>query len=251
MKKFMLIVLGVGLTAWSCTSKSDSAASEDQGHSHSEGTEHTHSDENSDASLEQEDFVEAFTVTRTENSPEFIQHASGVQIIKDVANWESKVGVETLEGYFGPLLFGSELRTFFIVLHPGQFLSEHPHPTESIVYTVSGKWVLCSEGNRQVMTPGTIFHFGNDKPTGWEVPFNQDAHLLVIKKRTADENYESYLTGLQDMASMMEGWQQEGAKFWFHEIGPENPARQFASTVNPDFDQLIADLEAGTISSKP
>ena len=100
MKKFLLIVLVVGFTAWSCTSKSDSAASEDQGHSHSDGTEHTHADDNSDASHEQEEFVEmkeAFTVAITENSPEFIQHASGIQIIKDVANWESKVGVETLE----------------------------------------------------------------------------------------------------------------------------------------------------------
>jgi len=152
--------------------------------------------------------------------------------------------IETQEGYFGPLLFGGELRTFFIVLHPGQFLAEHAHAIESIVYTVSGNWVLCSEGNRQVMKPGTLFHFGNDKPTGWEAPFNEEAHLLVFKKRTPDQNYESYMAGLADMQVMMDEEMEKGMTLWYHQIGPEHPARQFAAQVNPDFDQLIEKLES-------
>jgi len=229
---------------WSCTPKSDNKnSSEEHGHSHADGSEDVHADASS-LDKESVEFKDPFIVQASENSPEFIQHASGVKIIENIADFETKVGIETQEGYFGPLLFGGELRTFFIVLHPGQFLAEHAHAIESIVYTVSGKWVLCSEGNRQVMKPGTLFHFGDNKPTGWEAPFNEEAHLLVVKKRTPDQNYESYMAGLADMAAMMDKEMEKGMTLWYHQLGPEHPARQFAAQVNPDFDQLIDKLES-------
>ena len=239
----------------SCKQQSKSRA-HDHTHSNAESTErtdpagkpdqtgHSHADDGSEKTPKAAEIKDAFVVAKTEHSPQFIQHASGVEIIEDIADFKTKVGVETLEGQFGPLLFGSELRAFFIVLRPGQFLAEHPHPTESMVYTVSGKWVLCSEGKRHVMKAGTLFHFGDDKPTGWEAPFDEDAHLLIVKKKNPEQNYETVMARYNQMAAEVNQQHDEGTEFWFHEIPPDHPARKFAARVNPKFDELIEKLKA-------
>lgn len=160
-------------------------------------------------------------------------------------------------GQFSPparAVVGSELRAFFIVLHPGMFLAEHPHPTESIVYTVSGTWVLCSEGKRHVMKPGSLFHFGDDKPTGWEAPFGEDVHLLIVKKKNRpDQDYESYMAGLTRMRDDTLKQRASGVPFWFYELPPDHAARQFATRVNPHFDEVLeaSRARAGNTSTRP
>ena len=121
---------------WACDQHPHEHANNDEdSHGHSHDGEYSHSGE----------ILDAKVIPATEFAPEYIQHATNIEIIENVATAIENGGVLTHEGSFGPLLFGEELRAFFLDLKPGMFLAEHPHPTESIVYTMSGKWVLCSD----------------------------------------------------------------------------------------------------------
>lgn len=222
------------------------AAYAQSGDSHSHDDNHGHSHDHSGGhTVKSFDVVD---VPKSENAPAMMRLASGVTVIDDVEALDDMVGVTTHEGIFGPLLFGSRLRAFYIVLKPGQFLAEHPHPTESMIYTVSGKWVLASEGNRRVMEPGTFFHFGDNAPTGWEAPFNEDALLLVVKSSDPDDNYASMIDGLEDMAATVDRqMKDEGVAFWYDQLPADHPARQYARKVNPDFGEVMDLLESGKV----
>ncbi len=190
------------------------------------------------------EILDAQVIPATEFAPEYIQHATNIEIIKDVATASKNASsVFTHEGYFGPLLFGEELRAFSLRLEPGMFLAEHPHPTESIIYTISGKWVLCSEGKRQVMEAGNLFHFGSDRPTGWEAPFAEGALLLIFKKIRENEDYEMYTKGTRDLAQRLDKEKNEGGIFYFDQLNEDHPAVVFARANNPDFDEVLAGLK--------
>lgn len=180
-------------------------------------------------------------VAATDVSPEYIQHASGLQIIPDIrAALQMPSNTFTHEGNFGPLLFGERIRSFYIRLEPGMFLEEHPHPTESLVFTVSGRWVLTSEGKRQVMEAGSTFHFGDNIPTGWEAPFGEGALLYIVKTMVPGDAYEPYTTGLREMAADLDQQMSEGSAFYFHQLPSDHPAILFAREHNPDFDEVLA-----------
>lgn len=211
------------------------SSQEAQGHSHGPG----------EATQQHEaEILEAKVVEATDFAPEYIQHATNVEIIEDIRDaLESPSATFTHEGYFGPLLFGEEMRAFYIRLEPGMFLAEHPHPTESLVYTVSGRWVLCSEGKRQVMKAGTLFHFGSNTPTGWEAPFPEGAFLLIVKRMEEGENYEAYTKDIRNLAKQLDEEKKAGSVFYYDELGPDHPAILFAREHNPDFDEILAALE--------
>ena len=187
----------------------------------------------------------AAVVAATPVSPEYLQLATNVEIIEDVsAVAASECSQFTHEGYFAPLLFGEELRAFCLKLEPGMFLAEHPHPKESIVYTIAGRWVLCSEGKRKVMPAGSIFHFGSDMPTGWEAPFADGALLLICKKIRENDTYESYAQGTESMARDIDEQLESGEAFYYHQLPTDHPAIQFAREHNPDFDDVLANSTA-------
>jgi quercetin dioxygenase-like cupin family protein len=180
-------------------------------------------------------------VPATEFAPEYIQHATGLEIIPDLrAGLQTPSNTFTHEGNFGPLLFGQRIRSFYIRLEPGMFLAEHPHPTESLVFTVSGRWVLASEGKRQVMEAGSTFHFGDGIPTGWEAPFPEGALLYIVKSIEPGENYESYTLDLRAMAAQLDREMSEGGAFYYHQLPPDHEAIRFAREHNPDFDEVLA-----------
>lgn len=241
MKSLLITVtfcMTIAITPFAAYAQSDHSHSQDDDHGHS----HSH-EEGKPAKSEK-----SVDVAKSENAPAMTRLASGTTVIDDVRNLDEMVGVTTHEGVFGPLLYGSKLRAFYILLKPGQFLSEHPHPTESIVYTVSGKWVLTSGGNRRVMEPGSLFHFADNAPTGWEAPFNDDALVLIVKTRTPDENYAAMMEGLEDMATMLDRqMKEEGMPLWFDQIPADHPAREFARSVNPNFDEVMKALESGDV----
>jgi len=224
---FFSIIL---LIILSCNQKPEKTTDE-HGHSHTSDTSHT-----------QGKVQEGKIVNATSVSPEYIQLAKNVEVIPDINKAVETVGVLTHEGKFGPLLFAENIRSFFIDLKPGMFLSEHPHPTESIVYTVSGKWVLCSEGKRQVMETGSLFHFGSNMPTGWEAPFAEGARLLVVKSKEKGEAYGPYIKGLNEMKVTLDKERAEGTKFYFNELKPDHPAILFARSVNPNFDEVLKNI---------
>jgi quercetin dioxygenase-like cupin family protein len=207
-----------------------SSAEESHGHSHAPDGSH----------VMPGDIKPAMVIQATPSSPEYIQLATNVEIIESVD--EAMKGASstfTHEGYFGPLLFGEELRNYTLRLEPGMFLSEHPHPTESIIYTMGGRWVLCSEGKRQVMEAGSTFHFGSGMPTGWEAPFPEGAEILIFKKKKEGETYQSFTQGIGEMSETLDAQYREGEPFYYHQLAADHPAIQFARMKNPDFDEVL------------
>lgn len=220
---------------WAC---SQPAPDTDEGHSHDGGEPHTHPAEA--APVANAEIKPAEVIPATTVSPEYIQHANNIEIVTNIRDAVESVGVMTHEGIFGPLLYAEKMRSFFIELQPGMFLSEHPHPTESMIYTVSGSWVLCSEGKRQVMEAGSTFHFGSNMPTGWEAPFGEPALLFVVKSTGEGESYAPYMQGLIDMQGDLDKQRGEGGVFYFNELEEDHAAIQFARAVNPNFDDVLA-----------
>lgn len=187
--------------------------------------------------------LEKKTVAATPASPEFVQLAKNVEVIPNIEDALKSVGVLTHEGVFGPLLFAEQTRAFFIELKPGMFLAEHPHATGSIIYTVRGKWVLVSEGKRQVMEAGSLFRFGNNMPTGWEAPFAEGAFLLVVKTKKKGEAYAPFISGINKMKATLEKERAGGAAFYYNALKSDHPAIVFAKSVNPKFDEVLKNIK--------
>ncbi len=162
--------------------------------------------------------------------PNTIRLTDGVRIIDDVT---AQPGVDTLEGLIGPLLKGVNSQVHFLDLPPGLYTEEHPHASESLIYTVRGQWVLCSEEKRHLMQPGSVFWFGPDVPTGYEVPFEEPALILAFKERTPG-GWGEFVDYLQNK---MQPWcieeHEKGMPFFLKELAEDHPARVFARAVNP------------------
>ncbi|MCB0155958.1 MAG: AraC family ligand binding domain-containing protein [Anaerolineae bacterium] len=159
-----------------------------------------------------------------------IRPTTGIQIIEDITN---QFGIDTLEGKIGPLIQGEGSRAHFIEMPAGLYTAEHPHDTESIIYTVHGRWVLCIEGKRQVMEPGSLFWFGPNIPTGYEIPFDDPAFILIFKGQ-AGGPWSEFIDYLENaMQPHLAEQQASGAEvFRLQELPADHPARLFAEGLN-------------------
>lgn len=144
-------------------------------------------------------------------------------------------GIETLEGRIGPLLKGEGLQAHYIEMPGGLFCEEHPHPTESLIFTVRGRWVLCSRGRRCLMKPGSLFWFGPNTPTGYEVPFEDPAFILIFKCGSGMDG-EGFLDYLRGLKGRLEIRHEEGTPFFIEELPADHPARLFALGLKDRYD---------------
>ncbi len=177
---------------------------------------------------------------KTENTPERIQLAPGVEIVADITDAARTAGVETLEGRIGPLLLADGSQAHFIDMPGGMFVGEHPHSSESIIYTVRGQWVLCSKGRRHLMKPGTLFRFAAGAPTGYEVPFAQNAFILIFKGDRLSKDEKEFIDYLKGMAERVKKEQKEGAPYLLKDLPEGHAARAFGAKVNAEFSRLVA-----------
>ena len=142
-------------------------------------------------------------------------------------------GVETVEGRLVPLLAGDEIKSHIIVMHAGQYAAAHPHPTESIIYTISGRWVFCTteegEEKRTVINAGDLFHFPGEVPTGFETPFEEPAVILILKGGTY--TYDTMIDGMKEAKQILEDQAAEGEPFFYRELDVNHPARVYAREV--------------------
>ncbi|MCZ2152818.1 MAG: alpha/beta fold hydrolase [Bryobacterales bacterium] len=173
---------------------------------------------------------------KTATSPERLHLAPGVTIIDDILDRQKTVGVDTLEGFIGPLLRTPEMRTHFIDMPAGLYLDEHPHAKGSIIYTVRGTWALKSLGRWHLMKPGSLYWFGDNIPTGFQVPFPEDAYILIFKAVSGDGD-EAFTRYLQGMAANLRKAQDTGTVFRLVDLAPSDPALDFARKANPRFDR--------------
>jgi pimeloyl-ACP methyl ester carboxylesterase/quercetin dioxygenase-like cupin family protein len=174
---------------------------------------------------------------KTENTPQRIQLAPGVEIIDDITDRAKTAAVETLEGRIGPLLLAEGAQAHFIDMPAGMYVEEHPHKTESIIYTVKGRWVLCSKGRRHLMKPGSLFRFGRDIPTGYEVPFPENAFILIFKGDRTLKHEKEFIDYLKGMAERLKKEQKEGVPYLLKDLPADHAARKFARQVNPEFEK--------------
>lgn len=173
----------------------------------------------------------------TENTPERLHLAPGIEIIPDITDAKKTAGVPTLEGRIGPLLLAEGCQAHFIEMQGGMFVGEHPHSTESIIYTVRGQWVLCSAGRRQLMKAGTLFRFGRNVPTGYEVPFAEAAFILIFKGDRTTKEEKEFMDYLKGMAGRLEREHKDGIPYLLTDPPQNHAARLFARQVNPKFDE--------------
>jgi quercetin dioxygenase-like cupin family protein len=152
----------------------------------------------------------------------------GIAIVEDVADSKVNQGIDTLEGRIGPLIKGDSSKAHFIEMPGGLFCQEHSHSTESLIFTVKGQWVLCSQGRRQLMKPGTLFWFKAGTPTGYEVPFDEPAFILIFKSERDEKDDGEFLLYLQGLKRRLEKAHAEGTPFLMSELPFDHPAREFA-----------------------
>jgi pimeloyl-ACP methyl ester carboxylesterase len=174
---------------------------------------------------------------KTEHTPERFQFAPGIEIIEDITDKTRTAGIDTLEGRIGLLLLGEDAQAHFIDMPAGLYLAEHPHSTESLIYTVRGRWVLCSQGRRHLMQPGALYRFGSNISTGYEVPFSEDAYILIFKGRRTTEAEKDFVNYLKGMAERLQREHQAGTPFLLKELPKGHPARRFAREVNSEFEK--------------
>lgn len=163
----------------------------------------------------------------------------GVQVIDDVTNAAACPGIETVEGRIGPLLKAEECQAHYIEMLPGQFTPEHAHSTESVIFTVTGKWVLCRAGLRRIMEAGSLYHFAPNIPTGYEVPFDEPATILIFKGDRSPGNDETFLSYLRGLRDRLKAQNDSGSPYFLRELQPDHPARQFARKINPEWEAKL------------
>jgi quercetin dioxygenase-like cupin family protein len=168
---------------------------------------------------------------RTDKLPTVESFADGVNVVEGVPE---QPGIDTLEGRIGLLLQGEDVQSQYIAMPPGMFTPEHAHETESIIFTIDGPWVLCSDGKRRVMESGDIFWFGSGVPTGYEMPphFSDEATILIFKGERSEgsrDGFVEYVT--EEMNPTLEAQRAEGTPFTFEELDDDHPAVTFASSL--------------------
>ena len=172
----------------------------------------------------------------TDDTPRRIQLAPGVEIVPDITDREQTAGVQTLEGRIGPLLLGDGSQAHFIEMQGGMYVAEHPHASESIIYTVRGQWALCSHGRRQLMKPGSLFRFAAGASTGYEVPFHETAFILIFKGDRLTKEEKEFMDYLKGMAGRLEQERAQGVPYLLGDLPADHPARVFAKEVNAKFE---------------
>ena len=166
-------------------------------------------------------------------APKDLVEVGQCRVLRDVAD---QPGVETVEGRLVPLMAGDGIRSHVIVMHPGQYCWPHPHDTESLIYTISGRWVFCTtedgtEGGEEVRVEigaGDLFHFVAGVPTGFETPFDETAVILILKG--SGGSYESMVEGMEGARESLEAMAADGEVFRLDELPEDHPARTFVTT---------------------
>ena len=170
------------------------------------------------------------TPNPAEMEPVDLENIGECRVLRDV---HAQPGIPTVEGTMMPLLSGQKIRSHMIVMHAGQYCDAHPHETESIIYTISGRWVFCTyEGGEQVRTtigPNDLFHFPGGVPTGFETPFGEDASILIVK--SGDESYAEMVAGISRARDHLAEEAAAGTPFYFKDLPPDHPAREYARDV--------------------
>jgi quercetin dioxygenase-like cupin family protein len=146
------------------------------------------------------------------------------RVLRDIRN---QPGVDSVEGKLVPLLSGAGIRAQLIDMPGGLYVHAHPHPTESLIYTVSGRWVFSDGIDRKIVETGDLLHFPPNEPTGFEVPFDEPA-VIYITKGDGGKTHDELMTDLRKASANMAKEAEDGEVFSLAELPHDHPARAFA-----------------------
>ena len=77
---------------------------------------------------------------------------------------------------------------------------------------------------------GSLFWFGDNVPTGYEIPFDEPATILIFKTQAPD-TAEDFADHLQRMGAQLVADHDAGTPFRLDELPEDHPARVFAAGV--------------------
>lgn len=114
-----------------------------------------------------------------------------VRVVHDTDVVLKHPGVDTIEGWACPLIFGETMLAQSVEMPAGISVPEHPEPVECMVYTVRGHWVLSVGGEKHLMSPGSLHWLDEGAMAGCEVPFDEPALVVnFIRIRSAKGGLE-------------------------------------------------------------
>lgn len=157
---------------------------------------------------------------------------AGITVIDNIDDSTVRPGMEMPEGRIGYLLKGIFTSVDYLELPPDLFFSEVPCNYERIMYTVRGKWVLCSEGRRRILEAGTLCRIGAGIPAGYEVPFDNASLLLVFRASGNASDEEQLVDYYTDLALRAKKMQCAGTVLRISRLSEGHPARIFASGLD-------------------
>ena len=82
------------------------------------------------------------------------------------------------------------------------------------------------------MKPGSLYWFGDDIPTGFQVPFPEDAYILIFKAASGEDD-DAFVRYLENMAANLRKEQAAGTPFRLADLPASHPSLEFARRVNP------------------
>ena len=83
------------------------------------------------------------------------------------------------------------------------------------------------------MKPGSIQWFGPGVPTGYEVPFDEPAFILVFRG-AVNETPVEMLASIEAWKPKFVEMQDKGEVFMMRDLPANHPALLYAHKVNPD-----------------
>jgi quercetin dioxygenase-like cupin family protein len=105
-----------------------------------------------------------------------------IRIIHGAENIKDRLGIDTSEGRAFPLILGQTMMAHALEMPAGLSIPEHAESEESMIYTLHGKWVLIADGQRYVMSPGSLHWIDEGASAGCEVPYDGPAIVLAFMR---------------------------------------------------------------------
>jgi quercetin dioxygenase-like cupin family protein len=158
---------------------------------------------------------------------DYIKMLAQIPIVDSI---DEAPSVETLEGLIGPLVNGIKGAAHYIKMPADMYCKAHKHSTESIIYTANGNWVLYSEGQRHLMKEGSLYFMPPNVETGYEVPFDKPATILIVKFEGPND-IEAFMSRMENMKVRLEERKAQGEPLCLSDLPPEHPARIYAKKL--------------------
>ncbi len=172
-------------------------------------------------------------LAKTAFSPEKVLLSKGLEIMLDAGDDKRLVTISSEEGLSGFLVATDRLQAQFLVMSPGLYSEEHVHDYGFIIYTMEGRWVLCSQGRRCLMEPGSVCGISAGVSTRMEAPFEYPARLLFLLTGGVEvqRKYEEYMRKMGEGPASKRRDKMEQIS----DLSPSHPARVFARSLGlPD-----------------